>query len=149
MTTKNMCSSFCQKMDNNCIGIALLLIRLSLAATFIYHGWAKISDMQGTMVFFASLGFGSLLTYMVAYIEFVGGILLAIGVFAKIIGALFAIIMIVAIYTVHFANGFNNMAGGYEFQLLLLASSLAFVIAGAGNISLHKYFHNNCSEDKK
>jgi hypothetical protein len=47
----------------------LLLIRLSVAATFIVHGWQKIGNMEGTIGFFASLGFGAALTYAVAATE--------------------------------------------------------------------------------
>jgi putative oxidoreductase len=54
------------------------------------------------------------------------------------VGALFAIIMVVAIYSVHLQNGFNNMAGGYEFQLLLLVCSVGLSLVGPGKFSLHK-----------
>jgi putative oxidoreductase len=96
--------------------------------------------MEGTIGFFASLGFGAMLTYIVAYGEFLGGIAIALGVATRFFGGLFAIIMAVAIYSVHFKNGFNNMAGGYEFNLLLLACSVAIALVGPGKLSLHKKF---------
>ena len=116
---------------------ALLLIRLSVAATFIVHGWMKIQNMEGTIGFFATLGFSAAVTYFVAYAEFIGGILMAAGVMTRLVGGLFAATMVVAIYAVHLKNGFNNSGGGYEFQLLLLACSVAIALIGPGRMSVH------------
>lgn len=122
------------------LDLALLIIRLSVAATFIVHGWQKIGNMEGTIGFFASLGFGAALTYFVAWAEFLGGIALALGGATRLVGALFAAIMVVAIYAVHLQNGFANSGGGYEFQLLLLVCSVALALVGPGKLSLHKKF---------
>lgn len=118
--------------------LALLLIRVGLASVFIYHGFGKVMDMPGTVAFFASIGLGSFWAYVAAWVEFLGGILMLVGVRVREVGVLFAIIMLVAIYAVHFKNGFNSMSGGYEFQFTLLLSSLAMVFAGAGKYALLK-----------
>lgn len=118
--------------------LALLFVRVGLASVFIYHGWMKISGMEGTVGFFASLGLGSFWAYLVAWVELLGGILMLVGVKVREMGVLFAIIMLVAIYTVHWKNGFNVMNGGYEFQFTLLLSSLAMVFAGAGKYAFLK-----------
>jgi uncharacterized membrane protein YphA (DoxX/SURF4 family) len=96
--------------------------------------------MEGTIGFFGSLGFDPMWAYVVAYVEFIGGIAIALGAATRLFGSLFAIIMVVAIYAVHFKNGFNNMGGGYEFNLLLLACSIAIALIGPGKMSLHKKF---------
>ena len=146
MTVKQMCDWACGvSKDPQHMDWALLIIRLSVAATFIVHGWQKIGNIDGTIGFFASLGFGAMLTYFVAYAEFIGGILLALGVMTRLVGGLFAAIMVVAIYAVHFKNGFNNSGGGYEFQLLLLACSLAIAMVGPGRLSVHTMW---CSKTK-
>jgi putative oxidoreductase len=44
--------------------------------------------------------------------------------------------MLVAIFSVHFANGLFMSNGGYEFGLALLAASVSLVISGAGKASL-------------
>lgn len=142
MIPKKVCDMLCGKEGDTAkhLDLALLLIRLSVAATFIVHGWQKIGNMEGTIGFFASLGFGASLTYFVAWAEFLGGIALALGGATRLVGALFAAIMVVAIYSVHWKNGFNTMAGGYEFQLLLLACSVGLALVGPGKLSLHKKF---------
>lgn len=143
MNGKKICAIACGvSKDPKHFNWAMLIIRLSVAATFIFHGWMKIQNMEGTVAFFASLGFGALLTYIVTYVEFLGGILMALGVMTRLVGGLFAVTMLVAIYTVHLKNGFNSMAGGYEFQLLLIACSIAIAMIGPGAISVHsKWCH--------
>lgn len=139
MNLKQVCDLMCGPEMSNAkhFDWAMLLVRLSMAATFIVHGWMKIQNMEGTVGFFASLGFGVAATYFVAYVEFIGGILLLLGIFTRLVGVLFAVTMVVAIYAVHWQNGFNNMTGGYEFNLLLLACSVAIALVGPGKISLH------------
>ena len=61
-------------------------------------------------------------------------VLFTIGlIFIFIAGA-----MIVAVATVHWANGFWNGKRGYEFNLTLLASVAAIALAGPGTYSLDK-----------
>jgi uncharacterized membrane protein YphA (DoxX/SURF4 family) len=50
--------------------IAIGLVRVAVALVFIYHGWAKVSGMEGTLGFFSMLGIPAWLTYIVAYLEF-------------------------------------------------------------------------------
>ncbi|MFZ2151840.1 MAG: DoxX family protein [Minisyncoccia bacterium] len=124
---------------------ALLLVRVALASVFIFHGWTKIQGMEGTIAFFGTLGFAPFWAYVVAWVEFIGGILMLAGVWVREVGVLFTVIMIVAIYAVHWGKGFN-LAGGYEFQFVLLLSSLAMVFGGAGKYAL--FGHKNCSNCK-
>ena len=44
--------------------------------------------------------------------------------------------MLVAIATVHWANGFWNGKRGYEFNLILLASAIALALTGPGKYSV-------------
>jgi putative oxidoreductase len=43
--------------------------------------------------------------------------------------------MVVAIFSVHFANGLFMSNNGYEFGLALLAASVSLAISGAGKVS--------------
>ena len=57
---------------------------------------------------------------------------------ARPAAAVLAVTMLVAIVTVHLANGFFMSNNGYEFALALLAMSLAVMIEGAGKLSLDR-----------
>ncbi len=132
-----MCNMMCGTGDTSkYLDLSLLLIRLSVAATFIFHGLQKIQSPDQFLGFFASLGFGAMMFYLVAYIELIGGIALALGIFTRLVGGLFAVILLVAISTVHLKAGFNSMAGGFEFQLLLLVCSIAIALVGPGKMSV-------------
>lgn len=123
--------------------IAIGLVRVAVALVFIYHGWAKISGMEGTLGFFSMLGIPAWLTYIVAYLEFFGGIALLFGMFVEYIAPLFAIIMLVAIYLVHWSKGFNNMNGGYEFPFVLLLASIGLSLAGSRCFIIDKIMGKN------
>jgi len=105
-------------------------LRLSLAATFIYHGWGKF-PIEGPM-----MGMPVALVWMLALGEIAAGILLIAGAFGKDLltrlGALIVIVVMVgAIALVHAKNGFNVMNGGMEFQILMLVTGL--YLAAKGN----------------
>jgi putative oxidoreductase len=125
--------------------IAISLVRVAVALVFIYHGWGKISNSEAMIDGFlvGMLGIPSILAYFVAYIEFFGGIALLFGMFVEYIAPIFAIIMVFAIYLVHFSKGFNNMNGGYEFQLVLLLASIGLSIAGSRCFIIDKLMGKN------
>ena len=46
-------------------------------------------------------------------------------------------IMLVAIFKVHITKGFFAMNGGFEYQFLILLTSIALLFAGAGRLALY------------
>ncbi|MCG8433774.1 MAG: DoxX family protein [Gammaproteobacteria bacterium] len=102
-------------------------LRLSLAATFLYHGYTKFPIEAG--------GFMPVpLTWAVALAELAGGVFLIAGFWKDIItrlgGLIVVVIMIGAIGMVHWKNGWNVMNGGMEFQVLMLVTGLYFLVKG-------------------
>jgi putative oxidoreductase len=67
-------------------------------------------------------------------VEFVGGLLLIAGLLTRYAAGLNAIDMVVAILTVHLKHGFF-LPMGFEFALIMLAASLALVLAGPGAVA--------------
>ncbi len=105
-------------------------LRLSLAATFVFHGAGKF-PIEGPM-----MGMPVAMIWVLALAEVAAGIMLIAGAFGKEmltrLGALIVIVVMVgAIAMVHAKNGFNVMNGGMEFQLLMLVSGL--YLAAKGN----------------
>ena len=64
---------------------------------------------------------------------------LIIGLLARPAAAVLAVTMVVAIATVHLANGFFMSNNGYEFALALFAASIAIAFEGAGKLSVDKH----------
>lgn len=141
MNAKKICSTLCGVDENHShLDLALFLLRIVLGAAFIFHGWSKVSGMEGTVSMFASMGVGTFLTYIAAYTEFLGGVAILLGVITRLAGGMLAIFMIAAIYLVHLDKGYSMMNGGYEYQLLLLVSVVLVALVGPGKYSLHESF---------
>ena len=105
-------------------------LRLSLAATFLYHGATKL-PVEGPM-----MGMPAAMVWMLAFAELAAGTMLIAGAFGKEmltrVGALIVmVVMVGAIALVHAKNGFNVMNGGMEFQILMLVTGL--YLAAKGN----------------
>lgn len=129
-------------MFKRCPELALLLVRLTLGSIFFLHGAQKVlgifggSGLDGFVQWGASLGIPVWLAYLGAFAEFVGGILLFLGVFAEL-GAVACIgVMIGAIYYVHMGKGYFIQNGGFEYPLNLILLCLAIIIGGPGSLAL-------------
>lgn len=128
---------------NKFSGYGHWLVRLSLAGTFLYHGFIKFPMAQGMA---DMMGMPVVMIYLLAMMEVVGGLFILWGGIGpdwatRVAGILFAIVMLGAITMVHFENGWSftsgwgegtNGMGGMEFQTLILAISLFFVVKGNG-----------------
>ncbi|MGX5556847.1 DoxX family protein [Bacillus cereus] len=127
--------------------LSFFIIRLVLGLTFFAHGLGKFQDgIHNTENFFHSLGIFDWLAYPVAILELVGGILVILGLGTRIISTLFSLLIAGAIITVKFDQGF---IGGYEFDLLLLAVSLFFVINNSQSISLDQFLSNRNNKQQQ
>jgi putative oxidoreductase len=122
----------------------LLLMRVVLGAIMAAHGAQKLFGwfggfgIAGTAGWLKSMGFKQPRLYATVngLGEFGGGLLLALGFLTPLGAAAVAGVMFVAIATVHWSKGFFNSSGGYEFNLLIVATSIALAITGPGTISL-------------
>ena len=122
-------------------GLGHWLPRVSLAATFLFHGFPKFMMAQGMA---DMMGMPVMAVYMLALMEVGGALLILWGGFGpdcatRAGGLLMAGPMVGAIALVHGANGWNSVSmgpdmpgNGMEFQVLILAISLFFAIKGNG-----------------
>lgn len=106
-------------------------LRLSLAATFLYHGIGKFP----VSAFSEAMGMPIAVAWAVTLAEIVAGAALIVGAFGKEVltrlgGLIVVVIMIGAIGMVHFKNGWNVMNGGMEFPVLMLVVGLYFAARG-------------------
>lgn len=116
----------------------LLFARLLLAYGFYDPAMKKWSDIQSVAEWFSSLGIplSTLNAYLVATLEFLGVILLALGLFTRFISIPLMGIMVVAILTVHITHGFSAGDNGFEIPLYYLLFLALFASLGAGKLSL-------------
>jgi len=133
---------FVAEILNNFQSIFLLFARLVIAYGFYEPAMNKWNNLENTAAWFASMGvpFPTLNVYLVATFETLGVALLALGFLTRLISLPLMGTMIVAIITVHFANGFSVANNGFEIPLYYLLFLGLFASFGAGKISLDAYF---------
>ena len=129
------------KVLDNFQSIFLLLARLTIAYGFFEPAINKWKSIEDTAAWFASMGipFPTLNVYMVATFESLGVVLLALGLFTRLISLPLMGTMVVAIITVHFANGFSSGDNGFEIPLYYLLFLGIFASFGAGKLSLDNF----------
>jgi putative oxidoreductase len=122
---------------------ALPLLRVAIGLILIPHGAQKLFGWFGGAGFtrfiqiFESIGYkpGALWVTLVALTEFVGGILLVVGLFTRAAALAVVIFMIVAVHYTS-AKGFFWLQQGSEYSLLILVVALVFLIRGGGDYSV-------------
>ena len=125
-------------MKNN-YELGLVILRVVLGASFLTHGIMKFSaGIAGTVGWFDSIGIPGFLAYVVALIELVGGIAMILGIGTRIVAALFALVMLGAIFTAKISIGFagNGQMAGWELDLAFLAMSVALFVSGSEKFAL-------------
>lgn len=126
------------------VHIGLLILRLIIGVTFLVHGWGKLTNMEGTIGFFNSLGLSSTIAYMVAYIETIGGAMLILGIWTGVSALALAVIMIGAIMT---AKSGKPFMGGYEYEAVLFGALVAISALGSGKYAvIRSHLCGNCKE---
>ncbi len=130
--------------------IAFFIIRLALGAAIAAHGAQKVFGwfggygLAGTGGFLESLGFkpGVFFAFAAGATEILGGLLVALGLGGPIGPALIVLVMVVAVATVHIANGFfqsgTQNGAGYELNVLYTLAASTVAYAGFGAISLDR-----------
>ncbi len=131
---------------------AMLTLRLALGIVLLAHGSQKVMGLfggpgfSGTFEMFAGMGIPPLFAALDIATEFLGGFFLIIGFLTRISALGIAVVMVVAVYMVHWQNGFfMNWFGrmpagkeGFEYHILAFAVAIALAIKGGGRFSLDR-----------
>jgi putative oxidoreductase len=122
------------------VEFGLLLLRVVVGALFIGHGtqklfgWFNGPGPEGTADMFRSLGYRRprQMAIVAGSAEAGAGALLVLGLLTPLAAAAIIGVMLNAIVTVHRSNGLWNTAGGYEYNLVLIAVAATLAFAGPG-----------------
>jgi putative oxidoreductase len=130
-------------------------LRLIVGFGFMEHGFAKLS--KGPEAFAGILQALAVpaphfMAWATIMTELLGGLAILLGAFVSIISLPLAMLLLVAIFTVHLPYGFSSIklmsviAGrpqfgppGYECDLLYLACLVALVLGGSGPMAIDDY----------
>jgi putative oxidoreductase len=140
---------------------APLALRLIVGFGFMEHGYAKLArgPEDFTQILYAlHMPFPELLAWSTILVELLGGAAVLLGAFVTLASIPMAVVLLVAIFTVHLPYGFSSIklqaitaAGaqfgqpGYETDLLYLACLVALVLGGSGPWSVDRLIRNASS----
>ena len=116
------------------------LVRFAVGWILVVHGWGKIErGVEAVTPQLIKLGYDhpAPLFWLLLFVELVGGIAIALGLFTRFFAAAVTIEMAVIIVQ-YLPNGFSWLNRGYEFALLWGLATLAIWWRGGGPWSLDR-----------
>ncbi len=134
------------------LDVGLLVLRVSLGIVFIAHGYLKVFTfgLKHAMEVFEAHTVWHInmipgwVALPSAAIEWVGGILLILGVKTRLITPFLAAVAFGA-GAVHFENGWNYTSkpdGGWEYGIFLCLCCIVVFLVGPGKYTLAKFMDN-------
>ena len=118
--------------------LVTLYMRVIAGVAFMVHGWPKINNPMGAVGMVESIGFypGSLWSPLLAGTEFIGGLLLVLGLLTRPAAVATSCVLLVTTYFhwIFKSEGY----GGAETSLLWLGLTMYFAAHGGGRFSLDR-----------
>jgi len=120
-------------------GLAPLALRLYLVPVFWMAGTRKIAGMEQTIEWFGNpewglgLPFPALLAHLAAYTEAIGALLLLLGLATRWISIALMVTMLVAIFSVHWENGWAAIADSSAMEVAVRLGSARDILREHGN----------------
>jgi len=134
---------------------APLPLRLIVGYGFAAHGFAKLlrgADNFTGLLHAMGLPFPHFLAWLTIATEILGGFCIALGALVPLVSIPMAVVLLVAIFTVHLQYGFSSIKlqaitpngahfgePGYETDLLYLACLVALVFGGCGPFAVDNW----------
>jgi putative oxidoreductase len=117
-----------------------LILRITLGGLLLFHGIHKLlNGIAPIKAMVAAHGIPEIAAYGVYLGEIAGPLMVLLGLFARIGGALIAVNMLVAVFLAGMAQAmtFNAMGGyGLELEAFYFWSAVAVMFLGAGRLSI-------------
>lgn len=118
---------------------AILLMRVSMGLLFLAHACLKlfVFKLDGTVVFFESLGLPGFMAYIAIIMEVVGGAMLVGGMYVRLVALILSLDLWGAVFMVHGKAGFwfTNQGGGWEYPVFWILMLYALALLGSGAYS--------------
>ncbi len=120
-------------------GVAPLALRLYLVPVFWMAGTQKIAGMENTIEWFGNpdwglgLPFPTVMAYLAAYTEAIGALLLLLGLATRWISIPLMITMLVAIFAVHWGNGWAAIADSSAADVAVRLNAARDILREHGN----------------
>lgn len=116
--------------------VGLLVLRLAIAAIFVYHSVPKLKNSKGMA---QMMGSSAGMVFILGAVEFLSSLGLIFGVYIQLAALLLAIVMLGALgmKIMKWNMPFSAMdKTGWEFDLILLAANVFILLNGGGGMSI-------------
>jgi putative oxidoreductase len=123
------------------VPLAWPLVRFAVGWNLAVHGWGKVlrgPAAQATLLARDGFDYGPPLAAFLIFIELIGGICIALGLFTRFFAAAVAIEMGLLTFVHYWGHGFSWTVRGYEYVLMWGLVSLAIALRGGGPYSLDR-----------
>jgi len=122
--------------------LAPLILRLTLAAIFIYHGQTLVNkDTEwGAKWLPPEMKQPPAAQMAAAWGQLVGGVALALGLLTRLAALGLIAVMAGPIALFHWEHGFDIRNHGYEYNVAIIAMCLVLVLTGPGKVALDHVF---------
>ena len=140
-------------------------LRLIVGYGFMEHGFAKLSkgpENFAAILHALSVPAPHFMAWLTILTELIGGLAVLLGAFVPLVSLPMAVLLFVAIFTVHLPYGFSSIklmsvtAGraqfgppGYECDLLYLACLAALVLGGSGPLAIDGLIKKRWKENRE
>ena len=125
--------------DSRRIDLAAGLLRTGLGVMFIAHALLKyyVFTLPGTAQYFQSLGLPGFLGYASFAAELIGGVLLVLGAYTRVVAFALVPVLIGATWA-HAGNGwlFTAAKGGWEYPAFLTLVAIVVGLLGEGRYAI-------------
>ena len=120
----------------NLQNLFVLAARLLLAFIFVVEGWLKIADYSGTLGYMDSFGVPGIMLPFVILTELGGGLLVAVGLFARFAAFVLAGFALLTALFFHWNLGDQEQVIHFMKNLAIAGGFLLLTANGAGAWSL-------------
>lgn len=110
--------------------LAFFILRLAIAAIFIYHALPKLKNASGMA---QMMGMPAGMVFMLGSVEFLSSVAMVLGIYVQLAALLLGLVMVGAIglKTMKWHVPFGAMdKTGWEFDLILLAANIFLLVNG-------------------
>jgi len=122
--------------------LAYLVVRLTAGLMLLPHGWPKVFTFGATGVTTMLTRYGipvpGMFAYVLMVVETIGAVMIAIGLFTRVVAALLVIEFLVIIFVAHWPRGYGVGSGGIEFPLMWGLLFVAIMLRGGGPWSVDR-----------
>ena len=111
------------------------IFRVIIGVLFILHGLMKFGlSGKGSVPLMSLMG-------LAGTIEVVGGTLIVLGLWTRLVASITAIEMVVAYIMAHIPGGLNPLLNGGEPAVLFFVAFLVLLVHGGGKVTIEHLIH--------